>query len=116
MPGDASLAIVLPAYNEAERIGPARDELFMFLATDEHLPHPIDVLVVDDGSTDATAALVGVRPEAGGALDGIGVRLLSASHGGKGAAGRAGEVNAASDVIGFARADIANPADQPRPA
>jgi dolichyl-phosphate beta-glucosyltransferase len=109
---DASLTIVLPAFNEAERIGPALDELFMFLTTDEHLPHPIDVLVVDDGSTDATAALVGVRPEAGGALDGIGLRLLSVPHGGKGATVRAGMLNATGDLIVFADADMATPPDQ----
>ena len=54
-----------PAYNEAERIGPALDELFGYLhrrgelARDgapgaAMLPEAIEVLVVDDGSTDAT--------------------------------------------------------------
>ena len=76
MPAAVSLTIVLPAYNEAERIGPALDELFGYLrrrgerARDgapgaAGLPARIDVLVVDDGSTDGTAALVAARPEAG---------------------------------------------------
>ena len=54
-----TLAIVLPAYNEAERIGPALDELFGYLhrrgqlARDgapgaAWLPQAIEVLVVDD--------------------------------------------------------------------
>jgi len=31
MPSPATLSIVLPAYNEEERIGPALDELFGYL-------------------------------------------------------------------------------------
>src|SRR5215212_8116400 len=92
-----SLSIVLPAYNEEARIGPALDELFGYLRRrgDEaregrpgaaELPESIQVLVVDDGSCDATAGIVRGRPEAAaGGLD-----VLSVPHGGKGAAVRAG--------------------------
>jgi len=107
-----SVSIVLPAYNEAERIGPALDELFGYLATDQLLPRPIEVLVVDDGSADATAALVERRPEAGGALEGITLRVLRVPHGGKGAAVRAGMRAADADVIVFSDADMATPPDQ----
>jgi len=109
-----SLAIVLPAYNEAKRIGAALDELFSYLVSPEAsgLPRPIDVLVVDDGSTDATTALVAARPEAAGPIDGLSLRLHSVPHGGKGAAVRAGMLDADSDVIVFADADMATPPDQ----
>ena len=109
-----SLAIVLPAYNEAERIGPALDELFSYLVSPEAagLPRPIEVLMVDDGSTDATTQLVAVRPEAGGALDEISLHIHSIPHGGKGAAVRAGMLAADADVIVFADADMATPPDQ----
>jgi dolichyl-phosphate beta-glucosyltransferase len=109
-----SLAIVLPAYNEAERIGPALDELFSYLVSPEAagLPRPIDVLVVDDGSTDATAALLAARPEAAGAIDGISLRIHSVRHGGKGAAVRAGMRAADADLIVFSDADMATPPDQ----
>ena len=114
MPPASSLAIVLPAYNEAERIGPALDELFGYLVSPEGagLPRPIDVLVLDDGSTDATTALVAVRPEAVGRLDGVTLRIHSVSHGGKGAAVRAGMLASDSDLIVFSDADMATPPDE----
>jgi glycosyltransferase involved in cell wall biosynthesis len=60
----SSLGIVLPAYNEEARLGPALDELFGYLrAANGALPERVSVLVVDDGSTDGTAALVRARPE-----------------------------------------------------
>lgn len=112
MSSTSSLAIVLPAYNEAERIGPALDELFGYLASAAELPHPIEVVVVDDGSTDATSALVSVRPEAAGAIDGVSLRVLAVPHGGKGAAVRAGMLDANADLIIFSDADMATPPDQ----
>jgi dolichyl-phosphate beta-glucosyltransferase len=119
-----TLAIVLPAYNEAERIGPALDELFGYLHRRgelaregargaARLPYAIEVLVVDDGSTDATDALVEARPEASsGSSDGLTLRLLRVPHGGKGAAVRAGMLDATADLIVFADADMATPPDQ----
>lgn len=112
MSDPASLAIVLPAYNEAERIGPALDELFGYLVGSHGLPRPIEVLVVDDGSTDATAQLVQMRPEAVAALPGISLRVLTVPHGGKGAAVRAGMLAADADLVVFTDADMATPPDQ----
>ena len=106
------LSIVLPAYNEAERIGPALDELFAYLISAHGLPHPIEVLVVDDGSTDGTAGLVTSRPEATGSLAVISLEVLRGPHGGKGAAVRAGMLAAAGDLVVFADADMATPPDQ----
>jgi len=112
VPSPTSLAIVLPAYNEAERIVPALDELFGYLMTAHGLPHPIEVLVVDDGSTDGTADIVRARPEAAGALAGITLSVLPVPHGGKGAAVKAGMLAAAGDVVVFTDADMATPPDQ----
>ena len=112
MPNAQGLSIVLPAFNEAERIGPALDELFTYLITAHGLPHPIEVLVVDDGSTDATANLVQVRPEAAGSLAGVSLRVLTVPHGGKGAAVRAGMLDAAGEFVIFTDADMATPPDQ----
>lgn len=101
-----SLTLVLPAYNESARIGPALDDLFAYLRTpDESLPRAIDVLIVDDGSSDDTAGLISARPEA---ADGR-LRLMTVPHAGKGAAVRAGMLAADGDVIVFADSDMATP-------
>ena len=114
-----SLSIVLPAYNEEERLGPALDELFAYLhrrgdAAREgrpgpgELPDTIQVLVVDDGSTDGTADLVRARPEvAAGELE-----LLTVPHGGKGAAVRAGMLVTNGELVIFTDADMATPPDE----
>jgi dolichyl-phosphate beta-glucosyltransferase len=119
-----TLTLVLPAFNEAERIGPALDELFGYLlrrgeeARDGapgagHLPARIEILVVDDGSTDGTADLVRSRPEA--AADAAGtipeLNVLTVPHGGKGAAVKAGMLAATTDMIIFTDADMATPPD-----
>ena len=123
MPPQA-LSVVLPAYNEVLRIGPALDELFGYLrrrgarARDgapgaTELPDHIEVLVVDDGSDDGTAGLVAARPEAGTSpVEGVTLRVMTVPHGGKGAAVRAGMLAATGDVVIFADADMATPPDQ----
>jgi dolichyl-phosphate beta-glucosyltransferase len=117
-----SLTIVLPAYNEEARLGPALDELFGYLRRGgrgraglpgpSELPHDITVLVVDDGSTDRTAELVAQRAAATNDMGAPTLRLLKVPHGGKGAAVRAGVLAAESDLVVFADADMATPPDQ----
>jgi dolichyl-phosphate beta-glucosyltransferase len=115
----SSLAIVLPAYNEEVRLGPALDELFAYLCETPRMA-PVRVLVVDDGSTDATAAIVKARPEyvedGAAASDALSdcpiLELLSIAHGGKGCAVKAGMLAADADLILFADADMATPPDQ----
>jgi dolichyl-phosphate beta-glucosyltransferase len=106
-----SLTIVLPAFNEAARLDPALDELFAYLDRaapgEAGLPADIDVLIVDDGSTDGTRALAERRPEFGTRLG-----LLAVAHGGKGAAVRAGMLAAQGDLAIFTDADMATPPDQ----
>ncbi len=122
-PGHAHLTIVLPAFNEAERIEPALDELFGWLhrggrprsggrSSDE--VGTWEVLVVDDGSEDETADIVEDRPEARSGPDGSSARLrvLRRRHAGKGAAVTAGILAAQGDLVIFADADMATPPDQ----
>ena len=120
-----SLTVVLPAYNEAARLGPSLDELFGYLRRHgqlerdgapwaTRLPGDVCVLVVDDGSTDGTADLVRARPETretsstGAPL----LALVAIPHGGKGAAVKAGMLAAETDLALFADADLATPPDQ----
>jgi glycosyltransferase involved in cell wall biosynthesis len=116
------LTIVLPAYNEAARIEPALAELFGYLhrggqprsggrSSDEL--GAWEVLVVDDGSTDDTVAIVERFPEATG-VDGHAPRLrvLRCPHRGKGGAVAAGMLAANGDLVVFADADMATPPDQ----
>ena len=120
---EASLTLVLPAFNEADRIGPALDELFGYLGRREDrardgapgaaaLPAQVDVLVVDDGSSDDTAARVSARPEASGSLGGLSLRVMRVPHGGKGAAVRSGMLAASGELVIFADADMATAPDQ----
>lgn len=121
--GGPRLTIVLPAYNEAQRIGPALDELFGWLrrggparsggrSSDE--VGVCEVLVVDDGSTDDTVAVVQARPEARPGPDGDPpvLRVLKRTHAGKGAAVTAGMLAAEGDLVIFTDADMATPPDQ----
>ena len=125
MPPPESLTIILPAFNEAERIEPALDELFGYLGRrgdraregapgSTALPPRFEVLVVDDGSSDATAAIVAARPEADPAADiaGAHLRIMTVAHGGKGAAVRTGMLAAESELVIFADADMATPPDE----
>ena len=118
-----SLTLVLPAYNEAARLSSALDELFGYLGRTGAAGSggrsaddlgAWEVLIVDDGSDDATVAVAEARPEAQPGPGGEPPRLtvLRRPHGGKGAAVRAGVLAAATDLVVFADSDMATPPDQ----
>jgi len=119
-PRRPSVSLVLPAYNETARIGPALDELFAYLngrtpdregGRSASEMGPVEVLVVDDGSTDDTAAIVEARPETK-TSERPNLRLLRERHTGKGGAVSAGMLAGNSEYVIFADADLATPADQ----
>ena len=73
-----SLSLVIPAYNEAPRIQGTTATAAAWLCQQ---PYPTELIVVDDGSSDSTAAL------AEAALAGVPAGyLVRAPHGGKAAA------------------------------
>lgn len=96
------LSVIIPAYNEAERLGPQLGAVRAYL--DAHFPDH-ELIVVDDGSRDATAARVTA------ALAGAPrARLLSYQpNRGKGAAVRAGVAVSRGAVVLFMDADLSTP-------
>lgn len=101
-----SLSIIIPAYNEAGRIGPTLDEILRFLAA---APYRAEVVVVNDGSRDRTPEVVGERVAAyreGGQE----LRLLTNTpNRGKGYSVRRGVSEARGEVILFTDADLSSP-------
>ncbi len=103
--GSASLSIVVPAYNEAARIGGTLEQLRNHFEANDH---PVEIIVVDDGSTDDTAGVV--RAFEPGRLT---VRLLANNtRSGKGAAVRKGMLAATGDLLLMYDADAPAPPDQ----
>ncbi len=95
------LSIVIPAYNEAERLPATLARLRAFLDAE---PYGAEIIVVDDGSADATAAVV----ERAAAADPR-VQLVRAPHRGKGAAVRRGMLVATGHVRLMCDADLSMP-------
>ncbi|MBL8055602.1 MAG: glycosyltransferase family 2 protein [Anaerolineales bacterium] len=99
------LSVVVPAYNEAERLGPHLGPVLAFLGG--HYPD-YELIVVDDGSQDETAARVAAalagEPRA---------RLISyRPNRGKGYAVRTGVLASSGDVVVFMDADLSTPLDE----
>jgi dolichyl-phosphate beta-glucosyltransferase len=93
-----ALTVILPCYNEAERLPGTLQALLTHLSD---APGEVEVLVVDDGSTDATATVA----EATAAVDRR-VRVLSyRPNRGKGFAVRTGMLAARGEVVVFTDAD-----------
>ncbi len=101
----SDLALIVPCFNEAARLNPPA--FLDFLAT-----HPtVSLLLVDDGSTDATPEMLERMRAA--APDSIGVLRL-APHKGKGEAVRQGILQSLERhpaLVGFWDADLSTPLD-----
>lgn len=103
------LSIVVPAYNEARRLGPTIEEIIAYLEGGGAGWQPAEILVVDDGSHDGTQAVVGEV----GAPDGIEVTcLVHPENRGKGAAVRTGFGASRGELILLSDADLATPVEE----
>jgi len=96
--GALDVTIVIPAFNEANRLPRTLIALTSWIA---NRPEQFEVIVVDDGSTDATSALADNFPA-------ITFSVLPCNQG-KGAAVRHGMLLAAGDLILMMDADLATP-------
>ena len=98
-----ALSVVIPVYNEMTRIQSSFADLQSFLETN---CIDAEVILVDDGSTDATAGVI-----AGFADQFQNTIALSVEHTGKAGAVLAGLKIARGGIVGFVDADMATPLD-----
>ncbi len=100
-PGPIFLSVVIPAYNEEARISRTIREVVAYLQGQEY---QWEVVVADDGSSDATARLVS-EAAAGDSR----VRVLSLEHRGKGWAVKNGMLAAVGEFRLLSDADLSVP-------
>ncbi|OFV95942.1 MAG: hypothetical protein A3F68_09335 [Acidobacteria bacterium RIFCSPLOWO2_12_FULL_54_10] len=97
-----AVSVVVPAFNEAERLPSTLNKIVDFLAA---RPYSYEVIVVDDGSTDATASIVEKIYQQSGT-----VRLIkNPGNRGKGYAVRNGMLHAAGQYLVFSDSDLSTP-------
>lgn len=98
------LSIVIPAYNEQARLPRTARETLRWCASRQI---EFELIIVDDGSQDETLALARRFEESDAR-----VRAIARPHMGKGAAVRAGALNAKGRFVLFMDADGATPLDE----
>ena len=102
---DPFLTIVIPAYNESARLGGTLDRILTFVA---QYTWDVELIVVNDGSTDETAEVVR-RYAAKSQI----VRLLeNPGNRGKGYSVQHGVLNARGTVVLFTDADLSAPIEE----
>ncbi|RME42720.1 MAG: glycosyltransferase family 2 protein, partial [Caldilineae bacterium] len=98
------LSVVIPAYNEAVRLPRTLTTVLDYL---EQQPYRVEVLVVDDGSTDNTVALAEEI-----ARQHPNVRIIRNDHRGKGYTVRTGMLAGQGKYLLFSDADLAVPIEE----
>lgn len=95
------ISLVIPAYNEGRGIGDSLRQAHEYLTATFQ---SFELILVDDGSSDDTAAIARAFAETH-----RGVRAISIVHAGKAAAVRTGMELATGDYVAFTDADLATP-------
>jgi dolichyl-phosphate beta-glucosyltransferase len=101
---DVELSIVIPAYNEEDRLPGTLQRVLTYLAGQ---PLSFEILAVDDGSSDRTVELakrIAAEEER--------VRVIREAHRGKGAAVRSGALAAVGQKVIFCDADLSHAVEE----
>lgn len=93
------LSVVIPAYNEENRLGPTVARIQGYLAGQSYTS---DILVVNNASTDRTGEVARAT----------GVKVIDEPRRGKGAAVRSGMLAALGDYVLFSDADLSTPIEE----
>lgn len=89
--GYPSISVVIPVYNEQDRIGRCLESI----RKQDYPGENIEIIVVDDGSTDGSADISRQ----------YGVKVLHQKRGGPAVARNRGVIEASADIVGFIDAD-----------
>jgi dolichyl-phosphate beta-glucosyltransferase len=102
---DMTYSIVIPAYNESQRLGATLDKVLAYVRAQRW---DAEVIVVNDGSRDNTAEIV----RAFAAKDPM-VRLVeNPGNRGKGYSVRNGILSSRGDIVVFSDADLSSPIEE----
>ena len=98
-------SIVIPAYNESQRLGPTLDKILAFVAAQQW---ETEILVVNDGSKDNTAEIVNAYSK-----NYPNVRLVqNPGNRGKGFSVKNGMLHASGDILLMTDADLSSPIEE----
>lgn len=104
------LSLVIPAYNEARRLGPTLEAVLDYLA---RRPYPTELIIVNDGSTDATEAVARDAIRGAATTGQVQAHIHAYSpNAGKGRAVRTGVLASRGRYVGFVDADLSTPLEE----
>lgn len=102
------VSFVVPAYDEERRLGSSLERLIAYCAQQ---PYESELIIVDDGSSDATASIAGQAAER--LTEHVSLRILRHERNrGKGAAVRTGMTDATGEYALYLDADLATPPEE----